>query len=133
MTSQRERRPRGLPEILLDWRRRTPRDRDHAATVTDAGVCRGLSLSMDDLDYSVHIAEQDWDSFFQESEECDLRQAALAGLDESGLSDFDESECLLGSRRSMDGATDFTGPSGTLRARQCLQRENMKLKPTVLE
>ncbi|XP_036387555.1 uncharacterized protein LOC118779514 [Megalops cyprinoides] len=67
---------------------------------------------MDDLDYSVHIAERDWDSFYQESEECDLRQAALAGLDESGLSDFDESECfLLGSRRSIDGTTDFTGPT----------------------
>ncbi|KAG9353153.1 hypothetical protein JZ751_017729 [Albula glossodonta] len=50
---------------------------------------------MDDLDHSVHIAERDWDFFFQESEECNLQQAALAGLDESGLSDFDESEFCL--------------------------------------
>ncbi|XP_061076488.1 uncharacterized protein LOC133110419 isoform X2 [Conger conger] len=79
---------------------------------------------MDDLDHSVYIAEQDWDCFFQESEECNLQQVALAGLDDSGLSDFDEAEfCLsnqevrprlvlgpLGSRSSIDSSSDSEGP-----------------------
>ncbi|KAJ8360766.1 hypothetical protein SKAU_G00172910, partial [Synaphobranchus kaupii] len=78
---------------------------------------------MDDLDHSVYIAEQDWDSFFEESEECNLQQGALAGLDESGLSDFDEAEfCLsnrevrvslelgpLGSHSSIASTSDFKG------------------------
>ncbi|KAG9277154.1 hypothetical protein AMEX_G7142 [Astyanax mexicanus] len=45
---------------------------------------------MDDLDHSVLIAERDWDSFYEESEECSLQQARLAGLDDSGLSDTDD-------------------------------------------
>ncbi|XP_035242983.1 uncharacterized protein LOC118210699 isoform X2 [Anguilla anguilla] len=78
---------------------------------------------MDDLDHSVYMAEQDWDSFFQESEECNLQQGALAGLDDSGLSDFDEAEfCLssqevqaslesgpLGTHRSIDSPSDLEG------------------------
>ncbi|XP_076125135.1 uncharacterized protein perm1b [Alosa pseudoharengus] len=46
--------------------------------------------AMDDLDHSVHIAERDWNSFYEESEECNLVQAELAGIDDSGLSDNDE-------------------------------------------
>lgn len=45
---------------------------------------------MDDLDYSVLIAEQDWDCFCTESEECSVQQAKLAALDESGFSDMDD-------------------------------------------
>ncbi|XP_072539441.1 uncharacterized protein perm1b [Salminus brasiliensis] len=45
---------------------------------------------MDDLDHSVLIAERDWDSFYEESEECSIQQARLAGLDDSGLSDTDD-------------------------------------------
>lgn len=45
---------------------------------------------MDDLDHSVLISERDWDSFFEESEECCIQQARLAGLDDSGLSDTDD-------------------------------------------
>ncbi|XP_056316223.1 LOW QUALITY PROTEIN: uncharacterized protein LOC130230925 [Danio aesculapii] len=45
---------------------------------------------MDDLDHSVLIAEQDWDCFCTESEECSVEQAKLAALDESGFSDSDD-------------------------------------------
>ncbi|KAK7155567.1 hypothetical protein R3I93_010262 [Phoxinus phoxinus] len=45
---------------------------------------------MDDLDHSVLIAEQDWDCFCTESEECSVQQAKLAVLDESGFSDMDD-------------------------------------------
>ncbi|KAA0712868.1 hypothetical protein E1301_Tti005025 [Triplophysa tibetana] len=45
---------------------------------------------MDDLDHSVLIAEQDWDCFYTESEECSFQQAELAALDDSGLSDTED-------------------------------------------
>ncbi|KAG5835630.1 hypothetical protein ANANG_G00246060 [Anguilla anguilla] len=95
----------------------------HRRAVTDVGASGGIPFTMDDLDHSVYMAEQDWDSFFQESEECNLQQGALAGLDDSGLSDFDEAEfCLssqevraslesgpLGTHRSIDSPSDLEG------------------------
>ncbi|XP_077054412.1 uncharacterized protein perm1b [Siphateles boraxobius] len=45
---------------------------------------------MDDLDHSVLIAEQDWDCFCTESEECSVQQAKLAASEESGFSDMDD-------------------------------------------
>ncbi|XP_076848133.1 uncharacterized protein perm1a [Brachyhypopomus gauderio] len=45
---------------------------------------------MDEFDYSVHISERDWYTFFHECEECDLLPPSLAGLDDSGMSDMDE-------------------------------------------
>ncbi|XP_026116218.1 uncharacterized protein perm1b [Carassius auratus] len=50
---------------------------------------------MDDLDHSVLIAEQDWDCFCTESEECSVQQAKLAALDESGFSDTDDDKTLV--------------------------------------
>ena len=47
---------------------------------------------MDDLDHSMHIAQFDWTSFYDESEECGLRQPSLACLDNSSLSDEEDSE-----------------------------------------
>lgn len=47
---------------------------------------------MDDLDHSIHIAEYDWTSFYEESEECSLLKPSIACLDSSSLSDSDESE-----------------------------------------
>ncbi|XP_067111140.1 uncharacterized protein perm1b [Osmerus mordax] len=47
---------------------------------------------MDDLDHSVHLAERDWESFNEESEECCLLQPTLAGPDDSGLSDSEDLE-----------------------------------------
>ncbi|XP_024231277.1 PGC-1 and ERR-induced regulator in muscle protein 1 [Oncorhynchus tshawytscha] len=46
---------------------------------------------MDDYEHSVHVSEGDWDSFFQECEECDLHPPALAGLD-SSISDYSLSD-----------------------------------------
>ncbi|XP_024124907.1 uncharacterized protein si:ch211-157b11.14 isoform X2 [Oryzias melastigma] len=46
---------------------------------------------MDDLDHSIHIAENDWSSFCDESEECDLPQASLAYPDDCSLSDAEDS------------------------------------------
>ncbi|XP_026771299.2 uncharacterized protein LOC113527558 [Pangasianodon hypophthalmus] len=45
---------------------------------------------MDDLEHSVVIAERDWESFYEESEECSIQQAWLASLDDSGFSDTDD-------------------------------------------
>ncbi|NP_001128608.1 uncharacterized protein LOC799552 [Danio rerio] len=50
---------------------------------------------MDDLDHSVLIAEQDWDCFCTESEECSVEQAKLAALDESGFSDSDDDKTSI--------------------------------------
>uniref|UniRef100_A0A3B3R466 Uncharacterized protein n=1 Tax=Paramormyrops kingsleyae TaxID=1676925 RepID=A0A3B3R466_9TELE len=49
----------------------------------------GPFASMDDFDYSVHIAERDWSTFLQECDECDVLQGTLASLDDSGMSDND--------------------------------------------
>ncbi|XP_036388615.1 uncharacterized protein LOC118780292 [Megalops cyprinoides] len=53
---------------------------------------------MDDFDYSVQISELDWKTFFQECEECDLLPPALAGLEDSGMSDADDASSSLSSR-----------------------------------
>lgn len=45
---------------------------------------------MDDLEHSVVIAEQDWESFYEESEECTIQEAWLASLDDLGFSDTDD-------------------------------------------
>ncbi|XP_060775630.1 uncharacterized protein LOC132885228 isoform X2 [Neoarius graeffei] len=45
---------------------------------------------MDDVEHSVVIAERDWESFYEESEECSIQQAWLASLDDSGFSDTDD-------------------------------------------
>ncbi|XP_020789828.2 uncharacterized protein perm1 isoform X2 [Boleophthalmus pectinirostris] len=47
---------------------------------------------MDDLDHSMHISDNDWFSFCEESEECCLLQASLACPDSSGLSDADDTD-----------------------------------------
>ncbi|KAM4588403.1 uncharacterized protein perm1b [Odontesthes bonariensis] len=46
---------------------------------------------MDDLDHSIHIAEYDWSSFCDESEDCSLLQPSLAYPDDSSLSDSEDS------------------------------------------
>uniref|UniRef100_A0A3Q3G3V1 Uncharacterized LOC114920690 n=1 Tax=Labrus bergylta TaxID=56723 RepID=A0A3Q3G3V1_9LABR len=46
---------------------------------------------MDDLDHSMHIADYDWTSFFDDSEECGLLQPSLACLDHSSFSDSEDS------------------------------------------
>lgn len=46
---------------------------------------------MDDLDHSMHIAEHDWWSFYDETEECWLLQPLLACPDNWSLSDSEDS------------------------------------------
>lgn len=45
---------------------------------------------MDDLDHSIHIANYDWTSFYEECEECGLVQPSLACPDSWSLSDSEE-------------------------------------------
>lgn len=47
---------------------------------------------MDDLDHSMHIAEYDWTSFYEDSEECCLLQPSLVYPDNLSLSDSEDSE-----------------------------------------
>ncbi|XP_051270216.1 uncharacterized protein LOC127371448 [Dicentrarchus labrax] len=46
---------------------------------------------MDDLDHSMHIADYDWTSFYEDSEECGLLQPSLACPDNTSLSDSEDS------------------------------------------
>ncbi|XP_021177236.2 uncharacterized protein si:ch211-157b11.14 [Fundulus heteroclitus] len=72
---------------------------------------------MDDLDHSIHIAEYDWRSFYDDSEECDLLQASLAYPDDSGLSDSEDSgnfntiqqETSKSAEESCAGGTQLPG------------------------
>ncbi|XP_074502184.1 uncharacterized protein perm1b [Sebastes fasciatus] len=55
---------------------------------------------MDDLDHCMHIAEYDWTSFYEESEECGLLRPSLACPDSPSLSDSEDS----GNSSSVFGA-----------------------------
>lgn len=60
-------------------------------------------MKMDDLDHSMHIAEHDWRSFYDETEECCLLQPLLACPDNWSLSDSEDSgnsSVVLGSGRA---------------------------------
>ncbi|XP_017263540.1 uncharacterized protein si:ch211-157b11.14 isoform X2 [Kryptolebias marmoratus] len=57
---------------------------------------------MDDFDHSIRIAENDWSSFCDESEECDLLWPSLACLDDSDLSDSGDPD-QQETQRSPDG------------------------------
>ncbi|XP_051947239.1 PGC-1 and ERR-induced regulator in muscle protein 1 [Xyrauchen texanus] len=61
---------------------------------------------MEDFEYSVHISEQDWNSFFQECEDCNLFSPVLASREDSGMSDIDELGChILESTSHPDAAS----------------------------
>ncbi|XP_029291898.1 uncharacterized protein perm1a [Cottoperca gobio] len=78
---------------------------------------------MEDFDYSVEICEQDWECFFVECEECSLLPPSLAGVDDSGMSDIDDTRSILSKRvekvdltagfsesdRPIDGPPDCEG------------------------
>ncbi|KAJ8395197.1 hypothetical protein AAFF_G00036530 [Aldrovandia affinis] len=53
---------------------------------------------MDDFDYSIQVSERDWNTFYQECEECDLQTPVLASLDDSGISDADDASPSASSR-----------------------------------
>ncbi|XP_029358815.1 uncharacterized protein perm1b [Echeneis naucrates] len=57
---------------------------------------------MDDLDHSMHIAEFDWTSFYDQTEECSLLQPSRACPDDLSLSDSedtDESSSIISTGR----------------------------------
>lgn len=72
---------------------------------------------MDDFDHSIHITENDWSSFYDESEECDLLQPSLACLDDSDLSDSGNPDQQETHRRpdanSCTKLPEQLNPSGT--------------------
>ncbi|CAG6021313.1 unnamed protein product [Menidia menidia] len=53
---------------------------------------------MDDFEYSVEICDRDWECFFAECEECNLLPPSLAGVDDSGMSDIDDTGSILAQR-----------------------------------
>ncbi|KAM7404572.1 hypothetical protein PAMP_011909 [Pampus punctatissimus] len=53
---------------------------------------------MEDFEYSVEISDRDWDCFFKECEECNLLPPSLAGVDDSGMSDIDDTGSILAKR-----------------------------------
>lgn len=53
---------------------------------------------MNDFEYSVEICDRDWECFFAECEECNLLPPSLAGVDDSGMSDMDETGSILAKR-----------------------------------
>uniref|UniRef100_A0A8C5I282 Uncharacterized LOC114467212 n=1 Tax=Gouania willdenowi TaxID=441366 RepID=A0A8C5I282_GOUWI len=50
---------------------------------------------MEDFEYSVDISDRDWQCFFEECEECNMLPPSLAGLDDSGMSDMDDTGSVL--------------------------------------
>ncbi|XP_055044711.2 uncharacterized protein perm1a [Misgurnus anguillicaudatus] len=67
---------------------------------------------MDDFDYSLHISDQDWDTFYQECEACNLLSPGLASREDSGMSDIDEMGCHLLdlTRLPASAEADLDGP-----------------------
>ncbi|XP_015253944.1 PREDICTED: uncharacterized protein LOC107100092 [Cyprinodon variegatus] len=92
---------------------------------------------MDDLDHSIHIAENDWSSFYDDSEECNLLQASLAYPDDSDLSDSEDSgnfhtgqQNTNKSANSHEAEESYT--DGTHLPPQPIQCDATSLKPVEL-
>ncbi|XP_034733492.1 PGC-1 and ERR-induced regulator in muscle protein 1 [Etheostoma cragini] len=49
---------------------------------------------MEDFEFSVEICDRDWECFFAECEECDLLPPSLAVVDDSGMSDIDDTRSI---------------------------------------
>nr|XP_046253778.1 PGC-1 and ERR-induced regulator in muscle protein 1 [Scatophagus argus] len=78
---------------------------------------------MEEFEYSVEISDRDWECFFVECEECNLLPPSLAGVDDSGMSDIDETGSIFAKRvqkvsltagfseidRPIDGPPDCEG------------------------
>lgn len=63
---------------------------------------------MDDFEYSVEISDRDWQCFFTECEECNLLPPSLAGVDDSGMSDLDDTASMLAKRVEKVKLTGFS-------------------------
>ncbi|KAI3357357.1 hypothetical protein L3Q82_015790, partial [Scortum barcoo] len=58
---------------------------------------------------SVEICDRDWECFFAECEECNLLPPSLAGVDDSGMSDIDETGSILAKRvQNVDLTVGFS-------------------------
>ncbi|KAG7521237.1 hypothetical protein JOB18_044859 [Solea senegalensis] len=53
---------------------------------------------MDEFQYSVEISDGDWECFFAECEACDMLPPPLACVDDSGMSDIDDTRAILAQR-----------------------------------
>lgn len=60
---------------------------------------------MDDLDHSMHIAEDEWMRFYEECEECALPQPPPASPENWGLSDLEDSDFTAGHEGQEPPAT----------------------------
>ncbi|KAF7657746.1 hypothetical protein LDENG_00022780 [Lucifuga dentata] len=60
---------------------------------------------MDDYEYSVQISDQDWECFFAECEECIMLPPSLAGMDDAGMSNIDDTGSILADRVLKVGST----------------------------
>ncbi|XP_019205805.1 uncharacterized protein perm1a [Oreochromis niloticus] len=64
---------------------------------------------MEEFEYSVEICDRDWECFFAECEECNLLPPSLAGLEDSGMSDIDDTGSVLAMRaQRVDLTTGFS-------------------------
>ncbi|XP_078110916.1 uncharacterized protein perm1a [Sander vitreus] len=78
---------------------------------------------MEDFEFSVEICDRDWECFFAECEECNLLPPSLAVVDDSGMSDIDDTRSIHAKRvkkadltagfseadRPIDGPPDCEG------------------------
>uniref|UniRef100_A0A668ST89 Uncharacterized protein n=1 Tax=Oreochromis aureus TaxID=47969 RepID=A0A668ST89_OREAU len=83
---------------------------------------------MDDLDHSIHIAEDDWTSFYEESEECSLLQPSLACLDDASLTDSEDlgnlSSAVSQSQQDSQQNPDADKDGDTSNAAECTEEES---------
>lgn len=70
---------------------------------------------MDDLDHSMHIAEDEWMRFYQECEECVLPQPSPASPDNWGLGDLEVSDFSAGHEGQQPPAKSDEGKRSTRR------------------
>ncbi|PWA30897.1 hypothetical protein CCH79_00010667 [Gambusia affinis] len=54
---------------------------------------------MEDFEYSLEISDRDWECFFAECEECNLLPPSIAHVDDSGMSDLDDTLLTQRARR----------------------------------
>ncbi|TKS77471.1 PGC-1 and ERR-induced regulator in muscle protein 1 PPARGC1 and ESRR-induced regulator in muscle 1 [Collichthys lucidus] len=64
---------------------------------------------MEDFEFSVEISDRDWECFFTECEECNLLPPSLAAVDDSGMSDMDDTGSIVAQRfQKVDVTAGFS-------------------------
>lgn len=74
-----------------------------------------MVIEMDDLDHSMHIAEDEWMRFYQDCEECVLAQPSSASPDNWGLGDLEVSDFSAGHEGQQTPAKSDEGKRSTRR------------------